>query len=217
MRDPAALRAMARVILQFPRKRLDPAYPLARGAHAEPGAGAHRAGPGRARGHHHRGPEIFEPTRRRSEQLEKPRGSLSPEATALPARSGTGGHRNIIISGGTGTGKTTLLGILARMIEPAERILTIEDVAELDLRMPHVVPVEARCQTARAGAHEIRELFRAALRMRPTRIRVGECRGGESARHDPGDGTRVHAGWLSTPLPTTPPARLPGLETNLLS
>ena len=88
---------------------------------------------------------------------------------------------NIIISGGTGSGKTTLLNALSRMISPDERIVTIEDAAELQLQQPHVVRLETRTANLE-GRGEInqRELLRNALRMRPDRIIVGEVRGTEA-------------------------------------
>jgi pilus assembly protein CpaF len=88
---------------------------------------------------------------------------------------------NILISGGTGSGKTTLLNALSRMIDPSERIVTIEDAAELQLQQPHVIQLETRPSNIE-GRGEIlqRELVRNALRMRPDRIIVGEVRGPEA-------------------------------------
>ncbi len=89
--------------------------------------------------------------------------------------------KNMIISGGTGTGKTTLLNILCQSIPEHERIITIEDAAELQLSHPNLVRLEARSENVEgAGAIPIRELVRNALRMRPDRIIVGECRGAEA-------------------------------------
>lgn len=90
-------------------------------------------------------------------------------------------HRNIIISGGTGSGKTTTLNILSNFIHSTERIVTIEDAAELKLNQPHVVSLESRPSNAEGkGRISIRDLVVNALRMRPDRIVVGECRGGEA-------------------------------------
>jgi pilus assembly protein CpaF len=90
-------------------------------------------------------------------------------------------RKNIIISGGTGSGKTTLLNALSNMIPKGERILTIEDAAELKLEHPHLVSLEARPSNVEGkGAVTIRDLVKNALRMRPDRIVVGECRGGEA-------------------------------------
>lgn len=108
---------------------------------------------------------------------------------------------NIVISGGTGSGKTTLLNILSGFIPSTERILTIEDSAELNLHQEHVVRLEARPANVEGrGEIRIRDLVKNALRMRPDRIVVGECRGGEAldmlqamnTGHD-GSLTTVHA------------------------
>jgi pilus assembly protein CpaF len=110
-------------------------------------------------------------------------------------------RQNILVSGGTGSGKTTLLNALSSFIPHAERILTIEDVAELKLEQPHVVRLEARPPNLEGtGGVSIRDLVRNALRMRPDRIVVGECRGGEAldmlqamnTGHD-GSLTTIHA------------------------
>ncbi len=90
-------------------------------------------------------------------------------------------RKNIIISGGTGSGKTTLLNILSGAIPDGERIITIEDAAELRLKQPHVVSLESRPPNLEGkGEYTIRDLLKNALRMRPDRIVVGECRGGEA-------------------------------------
>jgi pilus assembly protein CpaF len=91
------------------------------------------------------------------------------------------GKLNVLISGGTSTGKTTFLNVLSSFIPPEERILTIEDAAELRLSQPHIVGLESRPANAEgAGLVTIRDLVRNALRMRPDRIVVGEVRGGEA-------------------------------------
>ncbi len=88
---------------------------------------------------------------------------------------------NILVSGGTGSGKTTLLNALSQQIDPTERIITIEDAAELQLQQPRVGRLETRVANLEGkGAITIRDLFRNALRMRPDRIIVGEIRGAES-------------------------------------
>jgi pilus assembly protein CpaF len=90
-------------------------------------------------------------------------------------------RRNLLVSGATSAGKTTLLNALAGRIDAAQRIITIEDAAELRLRHPHVVRLEVRPANAEgAGAIDQRELVRNALRMRPDRLIVGEVRGGEA-------------------------------------
>jgi pilus assembly protein CpaF len=110
-------------------------------------------------------------------------------------------RRNIVVSGGTGSGKTTLLNLLSNLIPPGERVVTIEDAAELRLAHAHRVSLEGRPANAEGrGQVTIRDLVRNALRMRPDRIVVGECRGGEAidmlqamnTGHD-GSLTTVHA------------------------
>ncbi len=90
-------------------------------------------------------------------------------------------RKNIVISGGTGSGKTTLLNVLSNYIPETERIVTVEDAAEMKLSQPHIVSLEARPPNMEGkGAIPIRELVKNCLRMRPDRIVVGECRGGEA-------------------------------------
>ena len=88
---------------------------------------------------------------------------------------------NVIISGGTGSGKTTMMNAMSRLIDPGERVVTVEDAAELQFQQPHVVRLETRPQSLE-GRGEItqRDLVRNALRMRPDRIIIGEVRGGEA-------------------------------------
>ena len=111
------------------------------------------------------------------------------------------GRFNILISGGTGSGKTTTLNVLSAFVPDDERIITIEDSAELQLQQDHVVRLEAKpANTEGRNAVPIRELVKNSLRMRPERIIVGECRGGEAldmlqamnTGHD-GSMTTVHA------------------------
>jgi pilus assembly protein CpaF len=91
------------------------------------------------------------------------------------------GRLNVIVAGGTGAGKTTLLNVLSSFISARERIVTIEDAAELRLQQMHVLPLETRPPNIESGGGvAIRDLFRNALRMRPDRIIIGECRGPEA-------------------------------------
>ncbi len=125
-------------------------------------------------------------------------------------------RKNIIISGGTGSGKTTLLNVLSGFIREDERILTIEDAAELKLSQPHVVSLEARPPNIEGrGAITIRDLVRNALRMRPDRIVVGECRGGEALDMLQAMNTG-HDGSLTTLHANSPRDVLSRLETMVL-
>lgn len=108
------------------------------------------------------------------------KGTLSPKM-AITLEAFTKSRANTIISGGTGAGKTTLMNALSRSISTGERIVTIEDVAELQLSQPHVLPMETRPANIEGrGQVGARELVRNALRMRPDRIIVGEVRGAEA-------------------------------------
>ncbi len=120
---------------------------------------------------------------------------------------------NIVISGGTGSGKTTLLNMLSGFIPSTERILTIEDAAELNLHQDHVVRLEARPANVEGrGEIRIRDLVKNALRMRPDRIVVGECRGGEALDMLQAMNTG-HDGSLTTIHANTPRDCLSRLET----
>lgn len=120
---------------------------------------------------------------------------------------------NIIISGGTGSGKTTLLNILSSFIPSDERIVTIEDAAELQLQQDHVVRLETKPPNADGGGSvTIRDLVRNSLRMRPERIVVGECRGGEALDMLQAMNTG-HDGSLTTLHANTPRDAISRLET----
>jgi pilus assembly protein CpaF len=123
---------------------------------------------------------------------------------------------NIFVSGGTGSGKTTTLNVLSSFIPNDERIVTIEDAAELQLRQEHVVTLESRPPNIEGkGAVPIRELVRNSLRMRPDRIVVGECRSGEALDMLQAMNTG-HDGSLSTGHANTPRDMLSRLETMVL-
>jgi pilus assembly protein CpaF len=125
-------------------------------------------------------------------------------------------RKNIIVSGGTGTGKTTFLNALSEFISSSERIVTIEDAAELRLAQPHVIALEARPPNIEGrGAVSIRELVRNALRMRPDRIIVGECRGGEALDMLQAMNTG-HDGSLTTGHANSPRDLLSRLEVMVL-
>lgn len=124
--------------------------------------------------------------------------------------------KNIIVSGGTGSGKTTLLNVLSSYLPSDERILTIEDAAELRLTQDHIVRLEARPANIEGrGAVTIRDLVRNALRMRPDRIVVGECRGSEALDMLQAMNTG-HEGSLTTIHANTPRDALARLETMVL-
>jgi len=125
-------------------------------------------------------------------------------------------HLNIVISGGTGSGKTTLLNVLSSFIPEEERIVTIEDAAELQLQQDHVLRMETKVpNTDGRGAVSIRDLVRNSLRMRPDRIIVGECRGGEALDMLQAMNTG-HDGSLTTLHANTPRDALSRLETMVL-
>ena len=126
------------------------------------------------------------------------------------------GRLNILVSGGTGTGKTTLLNVLSSIIPDDERIVTIEDAAELQLDQHHVVRLETRPPNIEGkGEIRIRDLVRNALRMRPDRIIVGEVRGGEALDMLQAMNTG-HDGSLSTLHANSPRDALSRLETMVL-
>ncbi len=125
-------------------------------------------------------------------------------------------RKNIIVAGGTGSGKTTLLNLLSGYIPASERIVTVEDAAELRLRQPHVVRLEARPPNIEGkGAVTIRDLVKNCLRMRPDRIIVGECRGGEALDMLQAMNTG-HDGSLTTVHANSPRDVISRLETMVL-
>ena len=125
-------------------------------------------------------------------------------------------HMNILISGGTGSGKTTLLNVLSNFIPPTERIITVEDAAELKLTQPHLVSLEARPANLEGkGAIPIRDLVKNCLRMRPDRIVVGECRGGETLDMLQAMNTG-HDGSLTTAHANTPRDMIARLEVMVM-
>ncbi|MBV8491750.1 MAG: CpaF family protein [Candidatus Eremiobacteraeota bacterium] len=126
------------------------------------------------------------------------------------------GRLNVVISGGTGSGKTTLMNILSGFIPASERIVTIEDAAELKLEQEHVVRLEARPANLEGrGEIRIRDLVRNSLRMRPDRIIVGECRGGEALDMLQAMNTG-HDGSLTTVHSNTPRDCLSRVETMVM-
>ena len=139
-------------------------------------------------------------------------GAMDPAMSAF-LKQAVIARANIVISGGTGSGKTTLLGALAKAIPENERIITVEDAAELNLSQSHVVSLESRPPNAEGKGHvTIRDLVRNALRMRPDRIIVGECRGGEALDMLQAMNTG-HDGSLTTLHANSPAEAVSRLET----
>jgi pilus assembly protein CpaF len=125
-------------------------------------------------------------------------------------------RKNILISGGTGSGKTTLLNVMSSFLPGTDRIVTIEDAAELRLNQHHVISLEARPPNIEGrGAVNIRDLVRNSLRMRPDRIVVGECRGGEALDMLQAMNTG-HDGSLTTAHANSPRDALARMETMVL-
>ncbi len=142
-------------------------------------------------------------------------GSTTPQIARFLERC-VAAKKNILISGGTGSGKTTLLNILSAAIPDGERIVTIEDAAELQLHQPHVVRLETKPPNMEGkGSFAIRDLVKNALRMRPDRIVVGECRGGEALDMLQAMNTG-HDGSLTTIHANSPEEALARLETLVL-
>jgi pilus assembly protein CpaF len=142
-------------------------------------------------------------------------GSLSREAGTF-LKIAVRHRSNVLISGGTGSGKTTLLNVLGSQVPAHQRVITIEDAAELQIDHPHVVSLEARpANVEGSGAVTIRDLVRNALRMRPDRIIVGECRGAEAIDMLAAMNTG-HDGSLTTLHANSPRDALSRLETMVL-
>ncbi len=139
-------------------------------------------------------------------------GSITPEAANF-INICVQMERNMIVAGGTGSGKTSLLNCISTLIEPSERILVIEDSTELQLQQPHVVMLEARGPDSKGrGKVEIGDLFHSAMRLRPDRIVIGEIRGGEALSLLQAM-TSGHGGSMSTTHATYPDDTLRRLET----
>jgi pilus assembly protein CpaF len=142
-------------------------------------------------------------------------GTLTPEMAEL-LKACVLARLNILVSGGTGTGKTTLLNVLSSFLPADERIVTIEDAVELQLQQEHVVRLESRPHNIEGkGEVAIRDLVRNSLRMRPDRIVIGEVRGGESLDMLQAMNTG-HDGSISTVHANSPRDAIARLETLVL-
>jgi pilus assembly protein CpaF len=142
-------------------------------------------------------------------------GTITPEAVEF-CRACVVARLNVVVSGGTGSGKTTLLNVLSGFIPETERIVTVENAAELQLRQDHVVTLESRPPNIEGkGAISIRDLVVNCLRMRPDRIVVGECRSGEALDMLQAMNTG-HDGSLTTAHSNSPRDTLARLETMVL-
>ena len=211
--DAPALEAAIRNVAQFAGKRLVPDVPSIE-ARLPDGSRVHIVQPPAAR----RGLCVsirkFSKNKMNVDGLVE-RGALTAEAAEFLGVC-VALAKNLIVSGGTGSGKTTLLNCLSGFIDPAERIIVLEDSSELQLPQPHVVPFEAQAPDRHGrGGMTIRDLFRASLRMRPDRVLVGECRGAEALDMIQAM-TSGHSGSLSTLHANTPADALGRLETMAL-
>ena len=143
------------------------------------------------------------------------RSALTPQMARV-LEAAVRAHQNVIISGGTGSGKTTLLNALTSSIGDGDRIITIEDTAELRVQKRHVVTLESRAANLEGkGEVSMRDLLKSTLRMRPNRIIVGECRGGEVLDMLQAMNTG-HAGSMTTLHANSPREALQRLEMMVL-
>lgn len=211
--DPEALLGALRVVAQYAGRPLDDEFPILE-AHLPDGARLEAVlapiadgGPCVAIRKH----QLSSLTATRLVEM----GSLSPEALEFLAE--TVGHKeNVLVAGGTGSGKTSLLRVLATMSDPNERILVLEDARELSLQLGHVVSLETRPADARGrGRIAMADLLKATLRLRPDRIVMGEVRGAEALDLIQAMSTG-HGGCLSTIHASSPIGALRRLETMAL-
>ena len=197
------VRDLAVALIGLGGRHIDDATPVRRCAARRRHPGACRAAAGRRRGHRDLDPGASAGPRRRSPTLEE-RGMFDDRTRATAGATRSRRRENLLVTGAAGAGKTTLLAALLAAAPHGERIVTIEDVAELRIDHPHHVRLEARqANLEGAGAIGLARLVREALRMRPDRLVVGECRGEEvrelltalNTGHDGGAGT-LHANSL---------------------
>jgi pilus assembly protein CpaF len=211
--DEESLEAALRNIAQFVGKRLTPDNPSIE-ARLPDGSRVHIVQPPAARKGFCVTIRKFSKTKLALGDLVT-RGALSEDAAEFLGLC-VALAKNIIVSGGTGSGKTTLLNCLSAMIPDDQRIIVLEDSSELQLQQEHVLPFEVQPSDRDGrGGISIRELFRASLRMRPDRIIIGECRGGEAIDMIQAM-TSGHSGSLSTCHANSPRDALSRLETMAL-
>lgn len=210
---PEAVRTLACALIAAGGRHLDERAPIA-DVHLGGGVRVHAVLPPVSA--HGAAVSIRVPHASRPTFREMVRNALCSERVASRILHAIHARNNILITGGTGTGKTTLLAALLDEIDAGERIVTIEDLAELQLTHPHHVALETRqSNTEGVGQVTLETLLHAALRMRPTRIVLGECRGAEivtllaalNTGHDGGAGT-LHASRIADV-----PVRLEALGT----
>jgi pilus assembly protein CpaF len=196
--DEAAVQRLARRLAGVAGQRLDDAHPFVDGRLPD-GTRLHAVLPPIASAGTCLSLRVLRPARYDLDALRA--AGLFPGITDAAVSAVLRARLAFVVSGGTGSGKTTLLGALLGQVDPAERIVTVEDAEELHPAHPHLVPLVARpANVEGAGAVGLRELVRQALRMRPDRLVVGEVRGAEvidlvgalTTGHDGGAGT-VHA------------------------
>lgn len=209
-KDSKALEAAANIICQFVGKRFTPESPRV-DARLPDGSRVHIIGPPACPAGMSLSIRRFPDKPLQGEDLVR-FGSVTPEVLAF-LKTLIEMHVNMIVAGGTGSGKTSLLNVLGRYIPPDERILVIEDTAELQIEQDHVVRLEARPPDEKGrGGVSIRELFHSALRMRPDRIVIGEIRGGEALDLIQAM-TSGHSGAMGTVHATLPVDCLRRIET----
>jgi pilus assembly protein CpaF len=209
--DDAAVRRLAQRLAAACGRRLDDSSPFV-DARLSDGTRLHAALPPVAVGAVHLSLRTFRPRGYTLDDL-LAAGTLTPASVAI-TRAVVAGRLAFLVTGGTGTGKTTLLASLLGEVSPTERVLVVEDATELRPAHPHVVSLEARPPNAEgAGEVTLRMLVRQSLRMRPDRIVVGECRGGEVVEllTALNTGHQGCAGTLHVNAPADVPARIEAL------
>ncbi|MBI1353555.1 MAG: CpaF family protein [Acidobacteria bacterium] len=211
--DPLTLEEMARNFAQFTNKRID-AHTARFDSRLPDGSRVHVLMPRCSRKGLCISIRKFSPLGFSLEGMLES-GSLTPAAKEY-LETMVAIEANIMVSGGTGSGKTSFLNALSLKIPPSERIIVIEDTAELKLGQPHVLSLETAAADRKGrGAVTIRDLFHSALRMRPDRIIIGECRGGEALDLVQAL-TSGHGGSMSTLHANTGRDALSRLETMAL-